>query len=143
LWAARKSTYPVSARLNNSILVEDVTVPMSRLAELFRDFSRIVEQYGLKVAMCAHAGDGNFHPLITFDRRDAEMIEKVEKANDELFRMAIALGGTLTGEHGIGMAKARYMSLEHDEAAMDMMRAIKRTFDPHNILNPGKMALDG
>ena len=143
LWAARKSTYPVSARLNNSLLVEDVTVPMSRLAELFRDFGRIVEKYDLKVAMCAHAGDGNFHPLIAFDSRDAEMTAKVEKANDELFRLAIALGGTLTGEHGIGMAKARYMSLEHDEAAMDMMRAIKRTFDPHNILNPGKMALDG
>jgi glycolate oxidase len=142
LWAARKSTYPVSARLNNSILVEDVTVPMSRLGDLFREFGAIIDKYKLKVAMCAHAGDGNFHPLITFDIRDDEMVEKVEKANDELFKMAIAMGGTLTGEHGIGTVKAPYMTLEHDETAMDVMRMIKRAFDPHNILNPGKMALD-
>jgi glycolate oxidase len=143
LWAARKSTYPVSARLNNSILVEDVTVPMSKLAQLFREFGQIIEKYDLKVAMCAHAGDGNFHPLVTFDGRDKEAVEKVEKANDELFKLAISLGGTLSGEHGIGIVKAKYMTLEHDETAMDAMRMIKRTFDPLNILNPGKMALDG
>jgi glycolate oxidase len=142
LWAARKSTYPVSARLNNSILVEDVTVPMSKLTELFKAFGRIIDKYDLKVAMCAHAGDGNFHPLITFDSRDEAMVEKVEKANDELFNLALSLGGTLTGEHGIGMVKAKYMTLEHGETAMDVMRMIKRAFDPNNILNPGKMALD-
>jgi len=142
IWAARKSTYPVSARLNNSILVEDVTVPMSKLADLFREFNKVIKKYDLKVAMCAHAGDGNFHPLITFDGRDKELVEKVEKANDELFKMAIAMGGTLTGEHGIGTVKAEYMALEHGETAMDVMRTIKRAFDPHNILNPGKMALD-
>ena len=92
--------------------------------------------------MCAHAGDGNFHPLITFDSRDEEMVEKVEKANDELFKLAISLGGTLTGEHGIGIVKAKYMTLEHGETAMDVMRLIKRAFDPLNILNPGKMDLD-
>jgi glycolate oxidase len=142
LWAARKSTYPVSARLNNSILVEDVTVPMSKLAQLFREFGEIIDKYELKVAMCAHAGDGNFHPLITFDARDEEMVEKVEKANDELFKLAISLGGTLTGEHGIGIVKAKYMTLEHGEIAMDVMRMIKHAFDPLNVLNPGKMDLD-
>lgn len=142
LWVARKSTYPVSARLNNSLLVEDVTVPMSRLADLFRDFGRVIEKYDLKVAMCAHAGDGNLHPLIAFDCRDEEMVEKVHKASDELFKMALSMGGTVTGEHGIGTAKAKYITLEHGEVAMDMMRTIKRSFDPHNILNPGKMALD-
>ena len=142
LWAARKSTYPVSARLNNSTIVEDVTVPMSRLADLFREFGKVIDKYDLKVAMCAHAGDGNFHPLITFDGDDHEQVEKVEKANDELFKMAIEMGGTLTGEHGIGLVKAAYMTLEHDPVAMEMMRAVKRTFDPLNILNPGKMALD-
>jgi len=142
LWAARKSTYPVSARLNNAILVEDVTVPMSRLADLFREFESIIQKYDLKVAMCAHAGDGNFHPLITFDSRDKDMVARVEKASDELFKTALAMGGTLTGEHGIGIVKAPYMAMEHGQTAMDMMREIKRTFDPHNILNPGKMALD-
>lgn len=142
LWAARKSTYPVTTRLNNRTLVEDVTVPMSRLADLFREFGKIIDKYDLKVAMCAHAGDGNFHPLITFDGEDHEQVEKAEKANDELFKLAISLGGTLTGEHGIGLVKAAYMHLEHDPVAMDMMRTVKRAFDPLNILNPGKMALD-
>jgi len=142
LWAARKSTYPVSARLNNSLIVEDVTVPMSKLADLFREFTEIIDKYDLKVAMCAHAGDGNFHPLIAYDRRNPEEVEKVEKANAELFKLAISLGGTISGEHGIGMFKADYMSLEHDPTAMNVMRTIKRALDPHNILNPGKMALD-
>jgi glycolate oxidase len=122
--------------------VEDVTVPMSKLAQLFREFGQIIDKYELKVAMCAHAGDGNFHPLITFDARDEEMVEKVEKANDELFKLAISLGGTLTGEHGIGIVKAKYMTLEHGEIAMDVMRMIKHAFDPLNVLNPGKMDLD-
>ena len=143
LWAARKSTYPVTARLNNSILVEDVTVPMSRLPELFKRFNEVIEKYGLKVAMCAHAGDGNFHPLVTFDGGNAEEVERVEKANHELFKMAIEMGGTLTGEHGIGLTKAGYMAMEHDPVALETMRTLKRTLDPNNILNPGKMALDG
>ena len=142
LWTARKSTYPVSARLNNSLNVEDVTVPMSKLAELFREFTKIIEKYDLKVAMCAHAGDGNFHPLISYDRRNPKEVERVKKANNALFKLALSLGGTISGEHGIGMVKADYMTLEHDPAAMNIMRTIKRALDPHNILNPGKMALD-
>ena len=141
LWAARKSTYPVSARINNNLLVEDVTVPMSKLADLFREFEKIIEEYDLKVAMCAHAGDGNFHPLIAFDGSDPEEVHRVEEASDKLFKLAIDLGGTLTGEHGIGLVKAGYMELEHDPVAMDLMRTLKKTFDPNNILNPGKMAL--
>jgi glycolate oxidase len=142
LWTARKSTYPVSARLNNSLNVEDVTVPMSKLAELFREFTKIIEKYDLKVAMCAHAGDGNFHPLISYDRRNPKEVEQVKKANNELFKLALSLGGTISGEHGIGMVKADHMTLEHDPASMDIMRTIKRALDPHNLLNPGKMALD-
>ena len=142
LWTARKSTYPVSARLNNSLNVEDVTVPMSKLAELFREFTKIIEKYDLKVAMCAHAGDGNFHPLISYDRRNPKEVERVKKANNELFKLALSLGGTISGEHGIGMVKADHMTLEHDPAAMNIMRTIKRALDPHNLLNPGKMALD-
>jgi len=142
LWTARKSTYPVSARLNNSLNVEDVTVPMSKLAELFREFTKIIEKYDLKVAMCAHAGDGNFHPLISYDRRNPKEVEQVKNANNELFKLALSLGGTISGEHGIGMVKADHMTLEHDPASMDIMRTIKRALDPHNLLNPGKMALD-
>ena len=77
-----------------------------------------------------------------WDGSDPKEVERVEKAAGELFELAIELGGTLTGEHGIGLSKAPYMSLEHDEVAMDMMRSLKRLFDPKNILNPGKMALE-
>jgi len=142
LWTARKSTYPVSARINNNIIVEDVTVPMSKLPDLFRGFEEIIDKYSLVVAMCAHAGDGNFHPLVAYDARDPEEVERVERAMDELFHLAIGLGGTLTGEHGIGLIKAGYMSLEHDPVALDLMRTLKKTIDPNNILNPGKMALE-
>jgi len=142
LWTARKSTYPVSARINNNLIVEDVTVPMSKLPDLFRGFEEIIDKYSLVVAMCAHAGDGNFHPLVAYNASDHEEAERVERAMDELFRLAIGLGGTLTGEHGIGLVKARYMSLEHDPVALDLMRTLKKTLDPNNILNPGKMALE-
>ena len=142
LWVARKSAYPVVARVNNDIIVEDVTVPMSKLPDLMRGFNKLVEKYGIKVATCAHAGDGNFHPLIAFDARNKDEAKRVHAMVSEMFHLAIELEGTLTGEHGIGLSKASFMTLEHDPVTMDMMRAIKRTFDPNNILNPGKMALD-
>ena len=89
-----------------------------------------------------HAGDGNLHPCFTFDRADADEFHRVEKASSELFEAAIGLEGTITGEHGIGLSKADYLTLEHDATALKMMKALKRTFDPAGILNPGKMALD-
>ncbi len=141
LWTARKSAYPVVARLNNGIIVEDVTVPMSKLSELMRGFNELIDKYQIKVATCAHAGDGNFHPLITFNAQDEQEVRRVHEAVAELFRLAIALGGTLTGEHGIGLSKAEFMPLEHDPVALNMMRAVKKTFDPNNILNPGKQSL--
>ncbi len=140
LWAARKSAYPVVARLNNDVIVEDVTVPIAKLPDLIRGFSRLVEKYDLTVATCAHAGDGNFHPLIAFDAKNEVEAERVHAAVEELFKLAMELNGTLTGEHGIGLSKAKYMALEHDEVEMSMMRAIKTAFDPNNILNPGKQS---
>lgn len=96
----------------------------------------------LKIPTVGHAGDGNLHPTISFDGTDPDEVRRVEQASAELFRRVIELGGTVTGEHGIGLAKARFMSMEHDEVAMDVMRGIKKLFDPNNILNPGKMALE-
>jgi glycolate oxidase len=90
-----------------------------------------------------HVGDGNLHPVISFDGTNPEEVKRVEEATEELFEKVIELGGTLTGEHGIGLAKAPLMPLEHKDVALDVMRSLKGLFDPNNILNPGKMGLEG
>ncbi len=142
LWAARKSAYAVMARVNNNLIVEDLAVPMSRLAEALKFISELAEKYDLAIPTVGHVGDGNLHPTISFDGTDPDQVERVHQASAELFEKVIELGGTLTGEHGIGLAKAPFMGLEHDEAALDVMRSLKKMFDPNNILNPGKMGLE-
>jgi glycolate oxidase len=142
LWKARKSAYAVLARIKTHFVLEDVTVPMSRVPDLLKGVNAIAGKYNLQIAAFGHAGDGNLHPQILFDGYDPEQVKRMEAASGDLFKLAIELGGTLTGEHGIGLSKAPYMTLEHDPVAMDVMRSLKRMFDPNNILNPGKMALD-
>jgi len=143
LWTARKSAYGVMARINYNLFVEDLTVPISKVPDMLRAISDLAKKYDLKIPTVGHVGDGNLHPVISFDGTNSEEVKRVEKASEELFKKVIALGGTLTGEHGIGLAKAPFMPLEHDEVAMGVMRSLKRLFDPNNILNPGKMALEG
>ncbi len=142
LWAARKSAYAVLARIKTHFVLEDVTVPMTNIAELLKGIEAISKRYDLQIATFGHAGDGNLHPQILYDGYDPEQVRRMEEASADLFKLAIDLDGTLTGEHGIGLAKAQYMTLEHDQAAMDVMRHIKKMFDPNNILNPGKMGLE-
>ncbi|MFH2093828.1 MAG: FAD-linked oxidase C-terminal domain-containing protein [Pseudomonadota bacterium] len=142
LWLARKSAYAVLARIQTHFVLEDVTVPMGRIADLLRGISGIAKKYNVQVATFGHAGDGNLHPQFLYDGYNLDEVERVEKAIAELFQLSIDLNGTLTGEHGIGIAKAKFMTLEHDEVEMDMMRTVKKAFDPNNILNPGKMALE-
>ena len=143
LWKARKSAYAVLARIKTHFVLEDVTVPMSKVADLLEGVDAIARKYDLQIATFGHAGDGNLHPQILYDGYDPDQVKRTEAASGELFKLAIDLGGTLTGEHGIGLSKAPYMTLEHDAVAMDVMRTLKRMFDPNNIFNPGKMALDG
>ncbi len=142
LWSARKSAYGVMARINYNLFVEDLSVPMSKMADILRVISDIAEKYDLKIPTVGHVGDGNLHPVISFDGTNPEEVKRVEEATEELFKKVINLGGTLTGEHGIGLAKAPLMPLEHEGVAMDVMRSLKRLLDPHNILNPGKMGLE-
>ncbi len=142
LWAARKSAYAVKARINNNIYVEDLAVPISKISVMLKAISDIGKKYELKIPTVGHAGDGNLHPAMSIDATNPEEVKKVEAASAELFEKVIELGGTLTGEHGIGLAKAGFMHLEHDSVSMDVMRSVKRLFDPNNILNPGKMALE-
>jgi len=143
LWQARKSAYAVLARIKTHFVLEDVTVPMAKVADLLKGVEAIAEKHSIQIATFGHAGDGNLHPQILYDGYDPEQVERMEAASADLFKLAIDLGGTLTGEHGIGLSKAPYMTLEHDAVAMDMMRRIKKMLDPNNILNPGKMALEG
>jgi len=142
LWTARKSAYGVMARINYNLFVEDLSVPISKVPDMLRVIADLARKYDLKIPTVGHAGDGNLHPVISFDGTDPEEVKRVEKASQEIFKKVIEMGGTLTGEHGIGLAKAPFMHMEHDDAAMRVMRSLKRLFDPNNILNPGKMALD-
>ncbi len=142
LWMARKSAYGVLARIKTHFVLEDVTVPMANISDMLKGIEAIADKYHLQIATFGHAGDGNLHPQILYDGYDAEEVARVEAACSDLFQLAIDLDGTLTGEHGIGLSKARYMPLEHDPVALQMMRTLKKTFDPNQILNPGKMALE-
>lgn len=142
LWAARKALYGTLAMLKPNLLVEDVAVPMSKLPELMEGIQEIAAKHDIPIVNFGHAGDGNLHPNIVYDPKDKEEVRKIHAAGDDIFRLSCKLGGTLTGEHGIGMSKAKYMTWEHDQVAMEFMAGLKKMFDPKNILNPGKMGLE-
>lgn len=137
LWQARRSAFGAVARLRPNCIVEDATVPVKRLPEMIRKIVELADKYKIKIGVLAHAGDGNLHPLIMTDLRDEEEMGRIDKALDELYEAAIGMGGTLSGEHGIGIAKERFMAMEFNQSALEIMRGIKRVFDPNNILNPG------
>jgi len=137
LWQARRTAFGAVASLRPNCIVEDATVPVKMLPAIIRKIVEITNKYDLKIGVLAHAGDGNLHPLIMTDLRDREEMARIDKAMEELYEAAIGMGGTLSGEHGIGIAKDRFMGLEFNQASIDLMRGIKRVFDPNNILNPG------
>lgn len=137
LWQARRTAFGAVASLRPNCIVEDATVPVKRLPEIIRKIVEVAEKYQLKIGVLAHAGDGNLHPLIMTDLRDQEEMARIDKALEELYETTIGMGGTLSGEHGIGIAKDRFMTMEFSESSLDIMRGIKRVFDPNNIMNPG------
>ncbi len=136
LWMARRSAFGALARLRPNCIIEDVTVPVANLPAMIRRIVDISNKYYVTIGVLAHAGDGNLHPAILCDVRDQEEMARVEKANREIFLAALEFGGTLSGEHGIGLAKADFLPLALDEPSIEMIKAIKRTFDPKGILNP-------
>ena len=138
LWEARRSVSPAIIRLGNSRFGEDIVVPRSKIPQMVELTKQIARQYDLTIAVFGHIGDGNLHPNIVCDRRDAGMLKRVEAASHALFDAAIKLGGTISGEHGIGLLKTAYLPKSVDPVALTMMRSIKRLIDPHNIMNPGK-----
>jgi glycolate oxidase len=137
LWQARRTAFGAVASMRPNCIVEDATVPVKRLPEIIRKVVELTRKYDLQIAVLAHAGDGNLHPLIMTDLRDPEEMARVDQMLEELCQAAISMGGTLSGEHGIGIAKDRFMTMEFSETSLDLMRGIKRVFDPNNILNPG------
>ncbi|WP_300459217.1 FAD-linked oxidase C-terminal domain-containing protein [Desulfobacula sp.] len=137
-WNARRSAYGAVARIAPDPISEDVTVPVSKVPEMIRRIIEITSRYGLKVSVVAHAGDGNMHPVIPIDRSNTDQRLKVEKAFAEIFKVAIALGGTLSGEHGIGLGKSKYLPLAMSKDSIEFMSVIKKAVDPDEILNPGK-----
>ncbi len=133
---ARRQMMPAMEAAGN-VLVEDVAVPRSRMAEMFAFCNDVGQRYGVTVSTVAHAGDGNLHPAFVFD--EAEPTEAVWRAADEIFTKAIDLGGTLTGEHGVGTLKSRWLRDELGDAQYELQRRIKAAFDPAGIMNPGKV----
>ncbi|MDX9833848.1 MAG: FAD-linked oxidase C-terminal domain-containing protein, partial [Desulfobulbus sp.] len=118
---------------------EDIVVPRSRVPDMIRALEEISTRYGVPIINCGHAGDGNIHVNVMVDLTKPDMRATVDQVLDEIFRTTVAMGGSVSGEHGIGTAKAPYISLELDPATLATMRAIKQALDPHNIMNPGKI----
>jgi glycolate oxidase len=139
IWEARASALPALARIRPTTILEDATVPRSKITEMIAAVQEISEKYQIKIGTFGHAGDGNLHPTILTDEKDAEEMERAEEAVEEIFKKTLSLGGTLTGEHGIGISKARFLKLETGGEALEIMKDIKKTLDPNNILNPGKI----
>lgn len=139
VWAARRSALSALAKLKPTLVLEDATVPRSRIPEMIRALQEISRTHDLTIGTFGHAGDGNLHPTILTDRRDAAEWKRVEDAITAIFDRALALGGTLSGEHGTGLAKAAFLSKETGPGALAYSRRIKSALDPNNILNPGNI----
>ena len=141
IWFARRNASQSITIYGSKKINEDVTVPRSMLPKYLEEVEKISKKYGVKIPCFGHTGDGNVHTNVMVDKNDPKEIETGYKAIDEIFKMAIELGGTLSGEHGIGLSKASFMNMAFSKEEMDLFKAIKRAFDPNNILNPGKMGL--
>ncbi len=139
LMKARRSALSTLARIRPTTILEDATVPRSKIADMVVEINKIARKYNVQICTFGHAGDGNLHPTCTTDARDREEIHRVEQAFEEIFEAAIRLGGTITGEHGVGMVKAPYLEWKVGAAGLEVMKGIKRAFDPNNIMNPGKI----
>ncbi|WP_462410671.1 glycolate oxidase subunit GlcD [Neobacillus sp. Marseille-QA0830] len=139
LRTARRAALSAVARLKPTTILEDATVPRSEIANMVKAINEITEKYQLTICTFGHAGDGNLHPTCATDSRNYEEMERVEKAFAEIFEKAIELGGTITGEHGVGEMKAPYLEWKLKKEGIAAMKAIKSAFDPNNIMNPGKV----
>ncbi len=139
LASARRTAFSALARVSPTTILEDATVPRSELAKMIRFVEAVARKYRLRIGTFGHMGDGNLHPTFLTDERNQEEMHRVEEAFKEIFAEAIRLGGTITGEHGIGLAKKSFLPQFAGDAQMQVMRSLRRVLDPNGILNPGKM----
>jgi glycolate oxidase len=139
LWKGRKNAFGALGRIAPSNYVLDGVIPRSKLPQALRHIQKVGEKYGFHIGNIFHAGDGNLHPIVMFDPRDAQQFANAVSASEEIIRYCLELGGTLTGEHGVGMAKSELMPLLFSDADFDLMRRVHDAFNPNSSLNPGKI----
>jgi glycolate oxidase len=139
LAAARRNAFAALARQRPTTILEDVTVPRSELATMVAFIAETASSFGLQIGTFGHMGDGNLHPTFLADERDADEMHRVHLALEAIVGRTLELGGTITGEHGVGLAKKPWLRQQLGDASLDLMRQVKQTLDPHGLLNPGKM----
>jgi glycolate oxidase len=139
LATARRSAFSALARVAPTTILEDATVPRSELTKMIQFIQEVAARHQLRIGTFGHMGDGNLHPTFLTDERNTEEMARVEKAMREIFDFAIQLGGTITGEHGVGLAKKEFLPRAIGNASLALMRLLKRAWDPQGILNPGKI----
>lgn len=138
-WAARKAGFSAIFSMSPSVFAEDITVPPSKIPELMNRIKKIAKKHDVTIVTLGHAGDGNLHPAVLTDIKNEELLKKADKALDDIFAAAIELNGALSGEHGIGLEKQRFLKQALQPETIELLRNIKKVFDPKNILNPGKI----
>lgn len=138
-WSGRKNAFPASGRISPDYMCMDSTIPRRRLADILVAIAGMERKYRLRCANVFHAGDGNLHPLILFDAADPDQLHRAELFGAEILETSVAMGGTVTGEHGVGVEKLNSMCVQFTAEELDQMRAVKRAFDPGGLLNPGKV----
>lgn len=139
LLQARRMALPAMERVSTATMIDDVCVPRSALGAMIDGVADIAEKYDLTIGVCAHAGDGNTHPVVCFDAADADESRRARESFDEIMALGLELGGTITGEHGVGVLKKEWLARELGPVGVEMQRGIKEVFDPLGILNPGKL----
>jgi len=138
LWAGRKAAFPAMGRISPDYYCMDGTIPRRRLPEVLRGIADLSQAFGLAVANVFHAGDGNLHPLILYDAGQAGHMDRAEELGAKILELCVAVGGTISGEHGVGMEKINQMCVQFQTAELAQFHAVKAAFDPQGLLNPGK-----
>jgi glycolate oxidase len=138
MWSGRKAAFPAVGRLAPDYYCMDGTIPRRRLPEVLRRIGELSKEFALPIANVFHAGDGNLHPLIMFDAGKPEELHRAEACGNRILELCVAVGGTVTGEHGVGVEKLGPMCSQFGSAELEMFHAVKRALDPHALLNPGK-----
>ena len=138
-WSGRKNAFPASGRISPDYMCMDSTIPRKRLADILQSIAQMEEKYALRCLNVFHAGDGNLHPLILFDANDPDQLRRCELFGADILETSVAMGGTVTGEHGVGIEKVNSMCVQFSAEENEQMFGIKRAFDPHSLLNPGKV----